>query len=124
MPDENVFKLAAENRFRKSGVLEQQIERMLKKPKSKALAENFAGQWLKVRDLKTFASSNRKRFPAFTASLRDAMYAEAIEFFYAMLREDRGLLDLLDADYAFVNEELAKLYGIPGVEGAEMRQVK
>src|SRR5579884_542900 len=96
---------------------------MLQSPKSYALADSFAGQWLRVRDLYTSARPDPRRYPGFTPSLRDAMYQETIEFFYSLLRDDASLLNLLDANYTYLNEELARHYGIEGVQGPNMRRV-
>ncbi|HEY7426943.1 MAG TPA: DUF1592 domain-containing protein [Gemmataceae bacterium] len=121
MPDEELFALAAKNQLRKN--LGAQIQRMLKDPKSAALVRNFAGQWLTLRKLDT-VTPDAKTFPMFDAELRAAMQKETELFFEAVLKEDRSLLDLLDADFSFVNERLAKHYGIEGVKGKEFRRVK
>lgn len=123
MPDDELLALAGQQRLRKSGVLDAQIRRMLQSPKSHALAESFGGQWLRVRDLYTSRQPDPDRFPNYTPTLRDAMYREPIEFFASVLHENASLLDLLDADYTYVNEELAKFYGIEGVKGVQMRRV-
>ena len=124
MPDEELSKLAGEKKLSDPEVLTQQVRRMLKDPKSKALAENFGGQWLTFRDLKTTAQPDRKRFREFTPALRDAMYDEAVELVDSVFRDDRPLLTLIDADYTFLNDVLAKHYGIKDVRGQEMRRVK
>ena len=124
MPDEALFKLARQNKLHVAGVLEQQVRRMLADPKGKVLAQNFASQWLRVRDLKTTAQPDLNRFKTYTLELRDAMYDEVVEFFYSLLKEDASLLKLVDADYTYVNEALAKHYGIEGVQGSEMRRVE
>jgi len=121
MPDDELFRLADSNSLRKN--LEAQARRMLRDPKAKALAENFAGQWLNLRLLKE-ATPDHRRFPAFNDDLRDAMRAETELFFDAVVKEDRSILDFLDADFTFVNERLAQHYGIPGVKGKEFRRVK
>jgi hypothetical protein len=95
---------------------------MLKDPKAQALVENFALQWLQLRNLKTVAP-DRKLFPEFDDKLRAAMLRETELFFGAVLREDRSILDLLDADFTFVNERLARHYGIRGVSGDEFQRV-
>ena len=123
MPDEELFKLAAQGRLRDRAVLDAQVKRMLLDPKARAFADNFAGQWLRVRDLRVTAQPDPNRFRGFTPALREAMYEEPIEFFHAMVRHDRSLLELLDADYTFVNEELAKHYGMTNIAGAEFRRV-
>ena len=123
MPDDELFQLAAQKQLREPRVLEQQVRRMMQSPKFSALANSFAGQWLRVRDLYSTVQPDPKRYPTFTPSLRDAMYKETIEFFQGILRDDASLLRLLDADYTYLNEELAKHYGIEGVQGAQMRRV-
>src|SRR4051812_47361839 len=124
MPDEQLFNLAKQNKLHAPEVLEKQVRRMLNDPKGKVLAQNFASQWLRVRDLKTTAQPDLNRFKSYTFELRDAMYDEVVEFFYSLLKEDGSLLKLIDADYTYLNETLAKHYGIQGVEGREMRRVE
>lgn len=122
MPDEELFKLATKGELRKPGVLEAQVKRMLKDPKSKALSENFAAQWLELRKLKALAP-DKGYYPAWDDALRDAMTREAEAFFEYVVQNDRPILDFLDANYTFVNERLAKHYGINGVTGLEFRKV-
>ena len=123
MPDDALFQLAARKRLHDPAVLDQQVSRMLQDPKAHALAESFAGQWLHVRDLYTTVQPDPERFPSYTPALRDAMFEEPVEFFNSMVKQNESLLSLLDAKYTFVNEDLAKLYGIDGVRGKEMRRV-
>jgi hypothetical protein len=123
MPDDQLFNLAKQDKLHKPEVLEKQVRRMLGDPKGKVLAQNFASQWLRVRDLKTTAQPDLNRFKTYTLELRDAMYEEAVEFFYSLLKQDGNLLHLIDADYTYVNETLAKHYGIEGVRGEEMQRV-
>jgi hypothetical protein len=120
MPDEELFALAERGQLRKH--LEPQVRRMLKDPKSKALVENFAGQWLQLRNL-AVVQPDRKLFPAFDAPLRAAMQRETELLFEHVLREDRNVLEFLTADYTFVNERLAKHYGLAGVTGEEFQRV-
>ncbi len=120
MPDEELFKLAERGQLRKN--LEPQVHRMLKDPKSKALVENFAGQWLQLRNL-AIVQPDKKLFPAFDAKLRAAMQRETELLFETILREDRSVFDFLTADYTFVNERLAKHYGLAGVTGEEFQSV-
>ncbi|HEY2253144.1 MAG TPA: DUF1592 domain-containing protein, partial [Planctomycetaceae bacterium] len=122
MPDDELLRLAHDGALRKEGNLAAQVRRMLKDPRSSALVENFAGQWLQLRNLKTI-NPDRKRFPAFDDALRAAMETETRLFFEAIVREDRKIFDLLDTDFTFVNERLAKHYGIAGVQGPEFRRV-
>jgi hypothetical protein len=122
-PDAELYQLAKQNRLRDPKVLDTQIKRMLRSPKSAAFADSFASQWLRVRDLYTVAQPDPKRYTNYTPTLRDAMYQETIQFFQSVLQDDASLLKLLDADYTYLNEELAKHYGIAGVNGSEMRRV-
>ncbi len=122
MPDDELFKLAREGKLKDEKVLEEQVRRMLRDPKAKALVENFVGQWLQLRNLKAF-SPDPKLFPDFDEPLRDAMVRESEVFFEKVLSEDRSVLEFLEADYTYVNERLAKHYGIPGVTGNEFRRV-
>ena len=96
---------------------------MLADPKSAAFVQNFAGQWLTTRKL-AYVAPDPEEFPGFDEELRSAMVRETELFFEAILRENRSILDLLDADFSFVNERLAKHYGIEGVTGPEFRRVK
>jgi hypothetical protein len=123
MPDEDLFRLAEAGTLRKPEVLESQVRRMLRDPKARALSENFAGQWLQLRSLATLAP-DKGYFPNWDDDLGQAMAREAELFFEHVVREDRSVLEFLDADYTFANERLARHYGIPGVRGAEFRQVK
>ncbi len=100
-------------------ILRAQTMRLLRDPKSKALVTNFAGQWLMLRDLKSAAPDTR----GFDENLRRAMSRETEMFFESIIREDRSIRDLLDADYTFVDERLARHYGIPGVRGDRFRRV-
>jgi hypothetical protein len=120
MPDDELFALAGQGRLRQE--LEGQVRRMLRDPKSAAFVRNFAGQWLTTRKL-AYVAPDPKEFPDFDEELRASMARETELFFEAILREDRNILDLLDADFSFVNERLAKHYGISGVKGKEFRRV-
>ncbi len=122
MPDEELFRLAARGQLRDPRTLVQQVRRMLQDPRSRALAENFGGQWLQTRALAQSAP-DPARFPRFDEELRAAMRQETEHFLAFLIREDRSALELLTADYTFVNERLARHYGIPGVRGQEFRRV-
>jgi len=123
MPDDELLRLAERNRLHEPEVLEAQVTRMLADPKSGALADNFAGQWLETRSLDAVAP-DRTKFPAWSNELRDAMRTETRLFFDAVLRENRPITDFLDAKYTFLNGLLARHYGIEGVEGPEFRRVE
>ena len=120
MPDEELFTLAKQGNLRKN--LEPQVQRMLKDPKSRALVDNFAGQWLQLRNLKNF-SPDPVLFPKFDENLRTAMQKETELFFLAVMREDRSILEFIDSDFTFLNERLANHYGIAGVKGGEFQRV-
>jgi hypothetical protein len=123
MPDDELFRLAAARKLRAPGVLDGQVKRMLDDPRAAAFADNFAGQWLEIRNLDT-AKPDTEKFPEWGADLRDAMKTETRMFFQSMLRENLPISDFLDANYTFLNERLAKHYGIDGVKGPEFRQVE
>ena len=123
MPDDELFRVAAQGKLHEPTVIEAQVKRMLRDPKSQAFAANFAGQWLRVEELKTTVQPDPERFRQFTPELRDAMYREPIEFFASTVRDNASLIALLDSDYTFVNETLAKHYGITNVTGVEFRRV-
>ncbi|MFO0969349.1 MAG: DUF1592 domain-containing protein [Gemmataceae bacterium] len=120
MPDEELFNLAEKREL--NSVLEKQVKRMLKDGKSRALTENFAGQWLNLRMLRD-AQPDPKLFPAFTEGLRLSMIEETFRFFDAIVKEDRSIADFIDADFTFVDETLARHYGISGVTGTTFRKV-
>src|SRR5690606_18442296 len=120
IPDEQLLALAAQGKLQDEAVLAREVERMLEDPRAEAIAENFAGQWLRLRELETAAPQD----PAFDANLRDAMRQETLLFFRSLVQEKRNLLGLLDSDYTFLNERLAKHYGMPGVWGSYMRRVE
>ena len=123
VPDDELLDLAAEGKLRETPVLEQQVQRMLRDSRSEALAGNFAEQWLHVRNLGLLSPPDPIVFPGFTANLRDAFRQETDLFFKELMREDRSIFDLLNADYTFLNERLARHYGVPGVLGSHFRRV-
>jgi len=123
MPDAELFAAADRGELGNPAGVEKQAKRMLADPKAQALTESFAAQWLQLRKLPD-ARPSIEFFPTFTPQLRRAMHDEAARFFDGLRTEDRSVLDLLDADYTYVNAELARHYGIPGVAGPEMRKVK
>lgn len=123
MPDDELFKLAKENKLHEDAVIDQQVRRMLKDPKSRALPEYFGGQWLGFNALQTTAAPDRVKFPKYTSELRDSYYNQAFEFVDSIFREDRSVLTLIDSDYTYLNEPIARLYGIPKISGEELRRV-
>lgn len=122
IPDDQLLDVAAQKKLHDPAVLSQQVKRMLADPKSNALIENFAEQWLFLRNLKSSAP-NLDTFPDFDDNLRQAMKQETELFFASIIQEDRSVMDLLTADYTFVNERLARHYGISGVYGSQFRKV-
>ena len=122
MPDEELFRWSAQGTLHQPETLRSQVVRMLKDPRSRALAENFAAQWLQTRKLKEF-TPDPTRFPDFDEALRSAMLEETRLFFATIQEEDRDVRDFLDADFTFVNERLARHYGIEGIIGDHFRRV-
>lgn len=122
-PDGDLLKAASEGTLTDPAVLSAQVERMVKDPKVRGLAVEFATQWLHVRSLRQNREKNEKLFPSFNDALRDVLFEETVLFFKDLFQSGRPARDLLDADYAFLNEPLAKHYGIPGVKGPEWRRV-
>jgi mono/diheme cytochrome c family protein len=122
MPDAALVDVAAAGRLRQPAVLEAQVRRLLADPRADAFVENFAGQWLHLRNLRNMAP-NTDEFPDFDNDLRDALRREAELFFASVMREDRNVLDLMRADYTFVNERLARHYGVRGVYGSQFRRI-
>jgi mono/diheme cytochrome c family protein len=122
VPDDQLIDLATQGKLKDPAVLEKQVRRMLADPKSEALVANFTGQWLGVRSLKT-SEPVVNLFPDFDDNLRAAYQRETELFFGSIVHEDRSILDLLTADYTFVNERLAKHYGIPNIYGPQFRRV-
>ncbi|MEE8177626.1 MAG: DUF1592 domain-containing protein, partial [Acidobacteriota bacterium] len=122
IPDEELLDVAEKGKLKEPAILEQQVRRMLADPRSKALVDNFAGQWLFLRNVQR-ANPNRDVFAEFDESLREAFQRETNLFLESMFREDHSVLDLLDADYTFLNERLARHYGIPDVYGSKFRRV-
>jgi mono/diheme cytochrome c family protein len=120
IPDEELLRLAEQKRLR--AALPAQVRRMLADDKARSLIENFAGQWLQLRNIPSWRPDPEK-FPQFDDSLRSAMQKETELFFDYIVRQDRSVVDFLSADYTFLNERLARHYGIPGVKGAYFRKV-
>ncbi|HEX3701878.1 MAG TPA: DUF1592 domain-containing protein [Vicinamibacterales bacterium] len=122
MPDDELLNLAVHGKLHEPAVLEQQVRRMLADRRSSALVSNFAGQWLYLRNLPGVVPTEFV-FPDFDESLRQGFRRETELFFENLVRQDRSVLELLTADYTFVNERLARHYGIPNVSGARFRKV-
>ena len=123
MPDDELLGLAESGKLRAPATLDAQVKRLLADPRSSALADNFAGQWLELRNLDVVKPDPQK-FPDWSPELRDAMKQETRLFFDSMLRENRPLSEFLDAPFTFLNERLANHYGIDGVRGPQFRRVE
>jgi cytochrome c551/c552 len=122
IPDDELLDAAIDGSLRRPAVLEKEVRRMLADPRSEAMVNNFAEQWLYLRNLAS-ANPDARMFPDFDDNLRQAFRRETEMFFESIMREDRNVLDLLRANYTFVNERLAKHYGIPNVYGSRFRRV-
>ena len=123
MPDDELMKLAGKGVLHEENILRQQVERMIRDPRSIALGQNFASQWLGITALGGAMRPDPTRFPQFDDELVAAERQEVVLFFNSIIHEDRSLLDLIDSDYTYVNQKLARLYELPGVRGPEMRRV-
>src|SRR5258705_559481 len=122
IPDDSLLDLAEKGKLSNPEVYEQQVRRMLADSRSKALMKNFAGQWLYLRNVEKIGP-NPDVFPDFDANLKDAFQQESELYVASMLKEDRSILELLNADYTFVNERLARHYGIPNIYGSQFRRI-
>jgi hypothetical protein len=122
-PDAELRRLAAEGRLREPAVLAGQVDRMVKDPKIRGLCVEFGAQWLHVKDFRQNREKNEKLFPTFDDKLRDSLFEETVLFFRELLQSGRPSHELIDADFAMLNELLAGHYGIPGVKGAAFRRV-
>ena len=122
MPDDELLRLADQQKLRQPATLAAQVRRMLKDPKAATLVENFGGQWMELRKLES-VKPDRQRFPEWDSYLRMSMQRETELFFENLIREDRSILDFIDANYTYVNERLARFYGIPGITGPAFQKV-
>jgi hypothetical protein len=122
LPDDELLRVAEQGRLTDPAVLDAQVRRMLANPKSQAVIDNFAGQWLQLRNVRN-VQPNSDLFPDFDDNLRQGFKRETELFFEGVMRGDRPVTDLMTADYTFVNERVAKHYGIPGVYGSRFRRV-
>jgi len=121
-PDEELVELARRGRLANEDELERQTRRMLADPRAESLATRFASQWLRLQDLEK-VNPDAQLYPYFNYQLKEAMKRETQLLFHHIVQEDRSVMDLVEADYTFVNEQLAAHYGIPGVTGSEFRRV-
>src|SRR6185436_1078512 len=122
-PDHELLRLASSHKLAERAVLEQQVRRMMADPRAEALATRFISQWLRLQDLDKVQPDVRQ-YADFDEQLRQSMRRETELFFDNMVRENRSVLELLTADYTFVNERLANHYGIPNVAGPDFRRVQ
>ena len=122
IPDDTLLDVASKGGLKSAAGLDQQVRRMLADAKSQAFIDNFVGQWLQLRNLKT-KQPNSHEFPDFDDNLRQSLGTEAEMFFASIMREDRSVLDLMTANYTFLNERLARHYGVPNVYGTHFRRV-
>ena len=122
IPDEALLRVAEQGRLKDSATLDAQVRRMLADPKSQAIVDNFAGQWLQLRNVRN-VQPNSDLFPDFDDNLRQSFKRETELFFESVMREDRPVIDLMTANFTFVNERLAKHYGIPDIHGSRFRRV-
>ncbi|HMB73886.1 MAG TPA: DUF1592 domain-containing protein, partial [Gammaproteobacteria bacterium] len=122
IPDDELLEVAERSQLSNPRILAAQVRRMLADPRSWSLVENFAGQWLHLRNLENI-NPNSDAFPDFDNNLRQAFRRETELFFASIMNEDRSILDLMSADYTFVNERLARHYGIPQIYGSRFRRV-
>src|SRR5581483_9586616 len=122
IPDDELLEVAARGELHRPDVLARQTRRMLADPRSRSLADNFAGQWLHLRNLESITPDGRL-FPDFDDNLRQAFRRENELLFEEVRREDRSVMDLLKSDHAWLNERLAKHYGISHVYGVDFRRV-
>jgi hypothetical protein len=124
IPDQKLLDLAETGRLREPGILAAQVRRMIADERANALVSNFAGQWLQLRNLEAKVAPDLLMFPDFDDNIRKSFRRETEMLFEYIMRENRSSMELMSADYTFVNERLAKHYGIPGVYGTRFRQVK
>ena len=124
MPDEELSKLASEGKLHDEAVLRQQVQRMLRDPRARSLANGFAAQWLGIRPLGTTIRPDARLYPEFNEELAAAMREETVQFIHAIMSEDHSVLEIIDSDFTFLNERLASHYKIDGIKGTQMRRVK
>ena len=123
LPDDELLSVSERGELRNPAILSEQVRRMLADVRSRALVDNFGGQWLYMRNM-NFVTPDTKAFPDFDANLREAMSREMSLFLESQMREDHSVLNLMTADYTFVNERLARHYGIPNIYGNHFRRIQ
>jgi hypothetical protein len=124
MPDDELTALASESKLHDEAVLRQQVQRMVRDPRARSLADSFAAQWLGIRPLGNTIRPDARLFPEFDDELAAAMREETVQYIHAIISDNRSLLEILDSNFTFLNERLARHYKIDGVKGTQMRQVK
>jgi len=124
MPDDELLAAAASGALEDPNVIQAQVKRMLQDPRAEAFGRLFGGQWMGISQLGETKEPDVNLFPEYSMALADTMQAEAYAYFNDIIREDRSLLELIDSDYIFANEELAALYGLEGIVGSELRRVQ
>src|SRR6185369_16314558 len=122
IPDDELVEVARRGELDQPAVLQRQVKRMLTDPRAAAMTSNFAGQWLQLRNLRA-AIPDQNEFPDFDDSLRQSFRRETELLFQSVLQEDRSVVDLLTADYTFLNERLAEHYRVPNIYGSHFRRV-
>ena len=123
MPDDELFELAKAGNLSKPDVLRAQIKRMIQSPKLKAFTKTFGEQWLGYHELGKSKVPDEMVFPKFTEDLRKDMFIETEMFIHDLISNNGSMLNVLDSDYSYINERLAKHYGIKGVQGTEFQRV-
>jgi len=123
MPDDTLLEMAYREELHKPNILKQQVSRMLNNPKSMRFAQSFVTQWLELNELENGHQVDAAKYPEFDEIMRKSMISEASYFFHHILTRSRNFLDLIDSDYTFVNESLAKIYGMKDIDGPDMRKV-
>lgn len=124
MPDEALLEAARNQSLLGDTELERQVRRMLSDPKARVFVDQFTSQWLGTKTLHTTTQPDRRKFPQFTDTLRDAMVAEPVEFVWSLIQDNASALRLLDADYTYANAELGRLYGLPQITSTELVRVR
>jgi mono/diheme cytochrome c family protein len=123
-PDSLLLDIAKQGKLKDLNTYEQQVLRMLKDPKAKGLAEQFVGEWLELKEFSKYEGLDKKAYPKVTQEIKTLMEEESNQFFYNFIREDRSIMELFTADYTYLNEKLARYYGIPNIKGDHFRKVK
>lgn len=124
LPDQELLSLAEKGKLFNKEVLDRQVDRMLKSPKSRSLAENFASQWLHFKDIKESVELDQKRFPEFTKELANDMFKECVKTIDYIIQNDLSVLNVIDSNFVFANDNIAKIYGLKNIKGKDFRKVE